>query len=321
MTISVAMATYNGVPFLREQLDSIFSQTRLPDELIVCDDRSTDETVGILRDYARRAPFPIKAVTNDERLGSTKNFEKAIGLCSGDIIALSDQDDVWVAHKLQVIEERFASEPDLGLVFSNGYLIDETGRRLPSDMWSRWHFHGQLQRTIEGRLNANDLLLSRHFVTGATMAFRSKWRRLILPIPDGIETYIHDRWIAVTLAAVARIGLIKERLIAYRLHPKQQMGVGRRTALQEFLIPAHCSSDRRGLLEMKRRLTVAEDGVDPAFLHALETRLEHLAARIALPDGRAKRAVAVIREYVSGGYTLYSLGHAQAFRDLLVGTR
>jgi len=322
MKISIAMATYNGAAFLREQLDSIIAQSRLPDELIVCDDQSTDDTVQILRDYAGRSPFPIRVEINEKRLGSTKNFEKAIGLCSGDIIALSDQDDVWMRHKLETIEQRFGRDSDLGLVFSDGFLIDEFGTRLSGNMWSRWHFNGQLQKMLHSHSGANDLLLSRHFMTGATMAFRSSWRDLILPIPDKIDTFIHDRWIALTIAAVARVGLINEKLISYRLHPQQQMGVGRRSAFQEFLIPAHCSSDQRGLIELKQRLAcVRNNEVDPAFVGALQTRLKHVAARAALPAGPVKRAKAVAREYVSGRYTRYSLGHAQAVRDFLVGTR
>src|SRR5687768_17349654 len=100
MKISVAMTTYNGASYLREQLDSILAQTRMPDEVIVCDDRSTDATPELLREYSARAPVPMTIVFNEQRLASTKNFEQAIRLCSGEIIALSDQDDVWYPHKL-----------------------------------------------------------------------------------------------------------------------------------------------------------------------------------------------------------------------------
>src|SRR5882724_11959920 len=93
--ISVAMCTYNGAGFLSEQLESIAAQTRLPDELVICDDRSTDESVEIVRNFARHTPFSVRLEMNEENLGSTKNFEKSIGLCQGEIIALADQDDVW----------------------------------------------------------------------------------------------------------------------------------------------------------------------------------------------------------------------------------
>jgi glycosyltransferase involved in cell wall biosynthesis len=322
MTISVAMATYNGAAYLRQQLDSILAQTRPPEELVVCDDCSTDETVPILREYAEHSRVPIRIFVNESNLRSTKNFEKAIGLCTGDIIALSDQDDVWLPHKLQIIEDRFAGEPDLGLVFSNGFLIDETGKRLPRDMWSRFLFHTHLQRRLSDASKAYDLLLSRYFITGATVAFRSKFRGALSPIPDKIEAFIHDRWIAIVVAAVARIGLIYDHLIEYRLHPDQQMGVGNTPILKQFFTPANCSSDLSALGALANRLT--QDSAvpaDPAFLSALATRQQHIEARERLSGHIIRRFIDVIREYMTGRYGRYSLGPAHAVRDVLVGTR
>ncbi|MBC7931137.1 MAG: glycosyltransferase, partial [Rubrivivax sp.] len=94
--LSIAMCTYDGGRYLAEQLASIAAQTRAPDELVVCDDRSRDETTSIVRRFAETAPFPVRLYVNEQNLGSTRNFEKAIGLCEGELIALSDQDDVWL---------------------------------------------------------------------------------------------------------------------------------------------------------------------------------------------------------------------------------
>jgi len=93
-TISVALCTYNGELYLREQLESILKQTFPPDEIIICDDGSTDTTIKILEEFRRKSFIPVKVYYNKENLGVSKNFEKAISLCSGDIIFLSDQDDV-----------------------------------------------------------------------------------------------------------------------------------------------------------------------------------------------------------------------------------
>src|SRR6266704_3029265 len=98
--ISIALCTYNGARFLPEQLESIAAQTRLPDEMVVCDDRSADETTDIIRTFAKNALFPVRLEINEQKLGSTKNFEKAIRLCHGEIIAPADQDDVWNPQKL-----------------------------------------------------------------------------------------------------------------------------------------------------------------------------------------------------------------------------
>ena len=100
--ISIAMATYNGELFIREQLDSILTQTLSDWELIVCDDGSTDNTLSILQEYANN-DSRIKIYQNETNLGFKRNFEKAIGLCSGECIALCDQDDIWYPNHLEIL--------------------------------------------------------------------------------------------------------------------------------------------------------------------------------------------------------------------------
>ena len=104
---SVAICTYNGADFLSDQLESIIAQSRPPDQIVVCDDGSTDETQALLKRFAATSPVPVSLHFNEKNFGSVKNFEKAISLCTGDVIALSDQDDVWRADKLQLIEDAF----------------------------------------------------------------------------------------------------------------------------------------------------------------------------------------------------------------------
>ncbi|HIE59179.1 MAG TPA: glycosyltransferase, partial [Hydrogenothermaceae bacterium] len=94
MRISIALATYNGDTYLQDQLNSYIAQERLPDEMVVCDDVSKDETVAILEAFQKVAPFEVQIIKNETNLGYTKNFEKALSLCSGDIVFFSDQDDV-----------------------------------------------------------------------------------------------------------------------------------------------------------------------------------------------------------------------------------
>lgn len=99
MKTSVALCTYNGEKYIKEQLDSILNQTKKVDEIIVCDDCSSDKTVEILNHYSSTNPGLFKIYINEQNLRSVKNFEKAITLCTGDIIFLSDQDDFWVNEK------------------------------------------------------------------------------------------------------------------------------------------------------------------------------------------------------------------------------
>jgi glycosyltransferase involved in cell wall biosynthesis len=127
--ISIAMATYNGEPFIRQQLESLSRQSLRPDELIVCDDGSTDATVSILSDFSRSAPFPVKIVNNPTRLGYTANFLQAARMCQGDLIAFCDQDDEWLPLKLERVLE--ASRDSDALVFAHSVeWIDRNGKSL-----------------------------------------------------------------------------------------------------------------------------------------------------------------------------------------------
>src|SRR5579862_2176323 len=107
LTISVAMCTFNGERFVSAQLESIATQSRPPDEVVICDDGSSDGTQEIVRKFALSSPFPIRFAVNPRNLGSTKNFEQAISRCEGAIVALADQDDVWYRYKLERIEKAF----------------------------------------------------------------------------------------------------------------------------------------------------------------------------------------------------------------------
>src|SRR6478672_9070821 len=123
MTVSVALCTFNGAAHLPDQLGSIAAQRRLPDELVVRDDASSDGTCGVIRAFAARVPFPVRFEVNAHRLGSTRNFDRAIAACSGEIIALCDQDDIWRDDKLRLLERRFQDD-SIGLVFSDADIVD-----------------------------------------------------------------------------------------------------------------------------------------------------------------------------------------------------
>ena len=117
------MSTYNGAAYLPEQLASLVAQVRQPDELVICDDYSTDQTQTIIHEFSATSPFPVHTYLNEQNLGSTRSFERAIGLCTGDVIALCDQDDVWRNDKLKLIEEAFTNAPAVGLVFSDAEIV------------------------------------------------------------------------------------------------------------------------------------------------------------------------------------------------------
>jgi glycosyltransferase involved in cell wall biosynthesis len=220
-TISVALCTYNGARFLEQQLASLEAQERRPDELVVCDDRSTDKTVPLLESFAGTASFPVRIHINPVNLGSTMNFDRAMRLCAGTLIAFCDQDDVWRPTHLSACARALQDDPGLGLVFSNGQLIDDTGAQLPGCLWDQFTFHS----VIRERMRQGDMLpLVRYrFVTGATLMFRAQLREHICPAAG---EWLHDGWLAAIVACMARVGSIDQPLIDYRIHHQQQVGTG-----------------------------------------------------------------------------------------------
>jgi glycosyltransferase involved in cell wall biosynthesis len=233
--LSVALCIYNGEAHLAEQLDSLAAQSRLPDELVVCDDRSTDATVSIVETFAKRAPFPVRLHVNESNLGSTKNFDRAFGLCQGDVIFPCDQDDVWLPEKLARMQAAFAESPSIGLVVSDAWLVGPNLERTGMTAWPNLPFTRSMRNSFE-RGGATDVLLRYNVVTGVAMAFRADLRDLVLPIP---MSWVHDGWIGFLAAAVADVRLLGEPLVLYRQHGAQQLGIPKRTLARELRTAFH----------------------------------------------------------------------------------
>jgi glycosyltransferase involved in cell wall biosynthesis len=324
MTCSVALCTYNGAAYLVDQLESIAAQSRPPDELVVCDDASGDDTVAMVRAFAARARFPVRLTANTDRLGSTRNFERAIAACTGDFIALSDQDDVWHPDKLRVIENRFLLAPGVGLVFSDADVADDALRPRGPRLWARIGLDESQRRLIaSGR--ALDVLVQGWTVTGATMAFRSRFRSLCLPVPTDVSPMIHDGWIALVVAAVAEIDLIDEPLITYRQHSAQQLGApppkapasapGGLAALRRVTSFAAPIATLRALGERLSAHAHAFD-VDTAS-RTIDRMLRHYEGRASLPRRRVQRLPVIVRELTTGRYHRYGSGLRSAVKDLV----
>jgi len=329
MDISVAMCTYNGARYVREQLESIAQQSRLPDELIVCDDGSTDLTTEIVQRFTATAGFPVRLCVNDQNLGSTRNFEQAISLCSGELIALSDQDDVWKPEKLELLEAEFAKRPDVGLVFADAEIVDKELQSVDHQMWNAVGFRKKEKEQIKkGR--ALDVLLPGWSVTGATIAFRSKFRDLILPIPTGLPM-IHDGWIALMVAAVSEIAYVDKPLIFYRQHSEQQIGAPRRredpdesqlTKLQKINLAATRANSYAELVRIIDAVTarLIDRGSPGHRRNRLEQRRRHLQTRMKLPANIIARFSVVLRELISGRYSQFSNAISSAAKDLVYGS-
>ena len=220
--VSLALCTYNGAAFLKEQLDSIALQTRPPDEIVVCDDASCDETIQILQSFAATAPFSIRITINEVTVGAIKNFEKAISRCAGTVIFLCDQDDFWHPEKIERMLKPFADFAT-GAVFSNAEAVGPDLTPLGYSLWDACGFKLERRQYYQAGGAFVDLLRS-NVVQGASLAFRASFREAILPFP---LCWSHDHWSAVILAACSEIRFLDEQLMLYRQHGSNLLGAPR----------------------------------------------------------------------------------------------
>ncbi|MGN6495683.1 MAG: glycosyltransferase family 2 protein [Agriterribacter sp.] len=206
--VSIVLATYNGEKFLKEQLDSLISQTYPALEIIVVDDCSTDNTISIVRSF-QQINTHIKLYENEKVLGPAKNFEKGIRLSTGEYIALCDQDDVWMPAK---IEKKMAIISDCDLAYCDSEFIDEQGNRMG----------GKLSDIKNLRSYSDCLAFSiGNSVSGHACVFSRRLLERILPLPVEI---IHDWWIAFNAAQYKEVRYINEVLVHYRQHSQNYIG-------------------------------------------------------------------------------------------------
>jgi len=207
--VSIAMATYNGETYLHEQINSILNQTYSNLEIIICDDCSIDATRPILEGYALKDQR-IKLFFNKTNLGLVKNFEKAISLCTGDYIALADQDDIWLPEKIEILVKNIGNHL---LIHSDAFLIDDKGNTFATSysQYSNKNFKKNLKAYIVG-----------NNVTGCTALFDERLLEYALPFPSG--TMAHDWWLALCAYKFGTIQYLDLPLIKYRQHEYNQIG-------------------------------------------------------------------------------------------------
>ena len=226
MKISIAFIIYNGAKYMRTQLDSILAQTHVVDEIIICDDASSDNTKEILEEYKKSYPNLFFLHYNNKNLGPTKNIEKAIQASTGDIILLADQDDYWESNKVDTVIKWFNQNPTMNGVFTNGSLINSKDEL--DNKYSLWDVMSFPHKTIRSETELNNSLklyinTVENAVTGATLAIRNNLPFLKQAFPV-IKHLVHDRWLAMNLAETNSLGILNEKLIRYRIHSAQAIG-------------------------------------------------------------------------------------------------
>jgi glycosyltransferase involved in cell wall biosynthesis len=196
---SVVLAACQGERFIGEQLRSITAQLAQEDEIVVCDDASTDATIDVV---LRMKDSRIRVFANEIRLGYIRNFERAISFARGDTIYFSDQDDVWLPNKIAAMESALRLKP---CVASDAIVVNE-GLSLIHESYFAW-------RGTRGFSAAE--MFRKPAIIGATLACKRAYLSTVMPFPEGVP---HDFWLTVNAAWDDAFGFVAEPLILYRRH-------------------------------------------------------------------------------------------------------
>ncbi len=312
-SISVAMATYNGATFLREQLDSIISQELPAAEIVCVDDGSSDATLDILHQYSKSSPIPLRIVEHQVNQGVTATFSNALSLVTGDYVALADQDDVWLPEKLKKLHQSL-EERQWDAVFSDANLVDQDRKPLGYRLLANSRLEGAgLKAALEGNLFSQ--LLRFNVVTGATLMVRRSVLSRALPIP---AEWLHDYWIALVTAATGRIGLCNAPLIEYRQHGKNQIGM--RQGLDREIKSATHKSHAAYLAErdLFRTLNVRLEDLEVSseYMNDLGGKIQFLESRYLLREKPLRRLPLVAENILKSRYFRYGQGLKPLLKDL-----
>jgi glycosyltransferase involved in cell wall biosynthesis len=221
LRVSVVMATFNGSRFIKTQLASLANQRELPAELIISDDCSSDDTIGIVREFATKAPFPVRIHINEKRKGYRRNFVDATALCSSELLAFCDQDDIWHEEKLFCIARLFSNNHDVILAYHNARIIDSNdgfvGRLWPAG------FCPPISRPLS---------LNPWFYTlGFALAFRRVLTMFSYlnvtsvdhKFPD--QNLAHDQWFFFLGSVLGAAAYLDQDLVDYRQHEMNVFGL------------------------------------------------------------------------------------------------
>lgn len=198
VTISVCIATYNGEKYIKEQIDSILSQTILPDEIIISDDNSTDNTIEIIKSFNN----PMIKIFKNNNKGIIKNFENALVNSTGDYIFLCDQDDIWSNNKIEKIKEKLK---EYDLVVHNAEIKYSNSQKDKNDLFN-------VYKSKKGIIKN----LYRNSYIGCCMAFNRKILKNSLPFSKKI--CMHDVWIGLVAEISGKVYFEKDILMLYRRH-------------------------------------------------------------------------------------------------------
>lgn len=298
--ISIVIAAYKGEKYIAEQLKSLLAQTRLPDEIIICDDSNDDLTCQAISEFCSGGM--VKYTKNSEALGVAGNFEKAISLASGDYIFLCDQDDVWHPEKVETMAALLDENSTVDGVFCNSMLVDGKLESLHKTLWDLRKFTPAMQRTLAAG-EALKVFCCRVVCSGHNIAFRRRALEYIMPFPE-LAPFYPDTWIALAIALNGSWLAVDRCLTSYRIHDSNRSNPAG-NALKAAKKSRSCSAAGRNRLlavELLERCQTAA----PEKRKMLQEFALHHQTRESYSGKRFIRLFQAAGELLRGGYKKYS---------------
>lgn len=321
LQVSVALCTRNGARYLPEQIRSICVQAPLPQEIVLSDDGSTDNTLAVVRETLAECGMAnriaLRVFSNVPPLGVTRNFEQAVRACSHDLIVLCDQDDVWHPDRLARMVAQFEARPELLLLHTDARLVDGELKPLGSTLFHALEVRpAELEAIASGE--AFGVLQRRNLVTGATTMFRKTLLEVALPFAP---EWVHDEWLAAVAAATGRMDVLPEPTIDYRQHGNNQIGA-RRLTLSEKLAKAFVERGDKHVARLRRaeallqRLQLLGERVRAGYMDAQREKVAHQRFRAGLPAMRPLRLLPILLEAARGRYARFGRGKQAIVQDV-----
>ena len=312
MKVSVVLCTYNSGRFINRFLQGIAAQTLQPNEVIVSDDGSSDNTLQIVEKFKNQ--LNISVFKNQKNLGYAQNFSSALMRASGELIFPADHDDVWLPKKIEFFVES-AQQSSASLFFCNSFLVDEN-LSIKGDYWSSVNL-SEFERSAIMNGNGLPLFLRRGVIPGHAMAIRGDFLQRALPVPPHWD---HDHWLCIVVSAIGSIHCLDKKLIYYVLHQHQAVGMQQSSGFHRIFKALRRSLgvnqvEYEKIESLRNRLL--QNGLKSEKKSMIEGKLEHCRVRAGLRRNIFPRFIQVVKEWSRGGYQRYENGLSSAIKDLL----
>lgn len=307
MTTSIVIATYNGEKYIEEQICSLLSQTKLPDEIVICDDCSGDATLEKIKKCLDGTLIPYKFICHKRNLGVYRSFYDGLQKASGEIIFFCDQDDFWHSDKVEKFVAEFEKDKGTALVLSNAEIVGQDLSKTGKTLWKTLNFSVQSDLFSE--------MLRRNIFTGMCMASRREFLTNHLKVSKNM---LHDEYIGWISLFFGKVKILNLTLAKYRQHANNVVGSSRRkkfTSIASMRQQVKASSILKRE-KFKELLDIVEDS---NFYKSIEKAYIFYNYRVLIfEEGKIKGLISFFKKNISGEYSKYTskTEHAR-FKDLL----